>query len=124
MATLTAQVGLTVSGITADDIATGLVSMTPTVVAGGITSRSINDTASPGESIIESDHYASGTIVWLKNRSSSETCTIEITSGTDALVLGPGQFALFPWKAATDLLCYATNTHEAPILEVGVFSAA
>ena len=47
MAVLTAQVGLTVSGITADDIATGLVSMTPTVTEGGITSISISDTATP-----------------------------------------------------------------------------
>jgi hypothetical protein len=122
MATLTVQAGLTVSGISADDIATGLISMTPTVTEGGITSISISDTATPGEKIIESDHYTSGTIVWLKNRSTTETCTIEITSGTDALVLGPGQFALFPWKAATDLLCYSTAAHEDPILEVGVFA--
>ena len=122
MATLTAQASLTISGIVSDTIETGLVSMTPTIVAGGITSRSINQHSSAGEKILESDHYASGTLVWLKNRSTTETCTIEITSGTDAMVLGPGQFALFPWKAATDLLCYSTGAHEDPVLEIGVFS--
>ena len=122
MATLTAQASLTVSGISSDDINTGLVSMTPTVTEGGITSVSISTRSSAGEKILESDHYDSGTTVWLRNRSTTETVTIEITSGTDALVLGPSTWAVFPWKAATDMLAYSTNTSEEPILEVGVFS--
>ena len=120
MATLTAQTQLTVSGINSDDMALD-VTMTPTVLAGGIISKTITAKSSGSAvEILYAAHYAAGTIVYLRNTSTSETAHIELTSGTEHLTIGASQWAVFPWKAATDMKAHCSDDL---VLEVGVFSA-
>jgi hypothetical protein len=120
MATLTAQVKLDCSGITSDPIAIDK-SMTFTTVAGGIRSRSINDTAAAGETILSSAEYDAGTMIYLRNTHTSETINIELSASTTTIPLAAGQWAFFPWQAGVSLKAWAAaNT---PILEWGVFSA-
>ena len=120
MATLTAQTKLTVSDIVADDIALD-ISMTPSVIAGGITSKTIDVRSGAATEIIYATHYNSGTIVYLRNMSGTETATIELTGGTEHIVLGAYQWAVFPWKAATDMKAFSSASLQ---LEIGIFSAA
>ena len=120
MATLTAQTKLTVSGIKSDDLALD-VSMTPTVEAGGVISKTIDVRSGASTEILYATHYAAGTIIYLKNKSTAETATIELTSGTEHIVLDAGQWAVFPWKAATDMKAFSSASL---VLEIGVFSAA
>ena len=120
MATLTAQTKLTVSGINSDDLALD-VSMTPTVEAGGVISKTIDVRSGASAEILYATHYAAGTIIYLKNKSTAETATIELTSGTEHIVLDAGQWAVFPWKAATDMKAFSSASL---VLEIGVFSAA
>ena len=120
MATLTAQVKLDCSGITSDPIAVDK-SMTFTTVAGGIRSRSINDTAAAGETILSSAEYNAGTMIYLRNSHASETINIELSASTTTIPLAAGQWAFFPWQAGVSLKAWAAaNT---PVLEWGVFSA-
>jgi hypothetical protein len=125
MATLTAQTKLTVSDIVADAIALD-ISMTPTVVAGGITSKTLTSARNTGSAltVVEATYYSAGTIIYLRNMSSTETIDVELTSGTTHIQLSPLQWAVFPWEAATDIEVYGTASSENPQLEVGIFSAA
>jgi len=122
MATLTSQVKLDISGITADTIALDVTS-TFTALAGGITSQTITarntGTAIP---VVEATYYAAGTMVYLRNKgAATETIDVELTSGTTHIFLSAGEWAVFPWEAATDIEAYSS---ENVILEIGVFSAA
>jgi|TARA_E500000305_G_scaffold111078_1_gene121308 hypothetical protein len=125
MATLSAQTKLTVSDIVADAIALD-VTMSPTVIAGGITSKTLTSARATGSAltVVEATYYADGTIIYLRNMSATETISVELTSGTTHLTLGPTQWAVFPWKAATDIEVFGTASSENPQLEVGIFSAA
>ena len=125
MATLTAQTKLTVSDIVADAIALD-VTMSPTVIAGGITSKTLTSARNTGSAltVVTAAHYTAGTTIYLRNKSASETISIELTSGTTHLTLGPLTWAVFPWTAATDIEVFSTNSSEVPQLEVGIFSAA
>jgi hypothetical protein len=122
MATLTAQTKLTVSDIVADAIALD-VTMSPTVLAGGITSKTLTSARATGSAltVVEATYFAEGTTVYLRNMSSSETVSVELTSGTTHLTLGPLTWTVFPWKAATDIEVFSTDVCQ---LEVGIFSAA
>ena len=121
MATLTAQVKLNISGITSDPIAIDKTLSQASIVAGGIRSRSINDTTSGGETIVSSADYNAGTMIYLRNTHTSETINIELSASTITMPLAAGQWAFFPWQAGVSLKAYAAaNT---PILEWGVFSA-
>ena len=121
MATLTAQVKLNISGITSDPIAIDKTLSQASIVAGGIRSRSINDTAAAGETIVSSADYNAGTMIYLRNTHSSETINIELSASTTTMPLAAGQWAFFPWQAGVSLKAWAAaNT---PILEWGVFSA-
>jgi hypothetical protein len=123
MATLTAKLDLSVSGITSDAISFTGLSQTKTVLAGGITSRTITDTATAGETIVEQTYYAEGTMIYLKNRG-TENINIELSAGVTEIVLGGGEWAFFPWKAAVDMKAFSTAGGDDPVLEVGIFSAA
>ena len=125
MATLTAQTKLTVSDIVADAIALD-ISMTPTVIAGGITSKTLTSARATGSAltIVEAAYYTDGTTIYLRNMSSTETISVELTSGTTHLTLAPLTWAVFPWKAATDIKVFAPLVDTVPQLEVGVFSGA
>ena len=125
MATLTAQTKLTVSDIVADAIALD-ITMSPTVIAGGITSKTLTSARNTGSAltVVEATYYAEGTIIYLRNMSASETIDVELTSGTSHIVLAPLQWSVFPWQAATDIEVFSTNSTEVPQLEVGIFSAA
>ena len=125
MATLTAQAKLTVSDIVADAIELD-ISMSPTVLAGGITSKTLKTARATGSAltVVEATHYAEGTVIYLRNMSSTETIDVELTSGTSHIVLAPRQWSVFPWQAATDIEVWSTNSSESPQLEVGIFSAA
>jgi len=120
MATLTAQTQLTVSGINSDDMALD-VTMNPTVLAGGIISKTITAKSSGSAvEILYAAHYAASTIVYLRNTSTSETAHIELTSGTDHLTIDASQWAVFHWIVATDMNALCSDDL---VLEVGVFSA-
>ena len=122
MATLTAQLKANVTGINSDTISVD-VTTTPTVIAGGIVSRSIDTNSAAGEKIVEADYYAAGTYVYLRNRDTSIVITIQLSAATAGeIVLGAGQWALFPWAGAIDILAFSASG--APVLEVGVFSGA
>tara|TARA_R110002020_G_scaffold4711_9_gene20519 strand:+ start:3922 stop:4299 length:378 start_codon:yes stop_codon:yes gene_type:complete len=125
MATLTAQTKLTVSDIVADAIALD-ISMTPTVIAGGITSKNLTSARATGSAltIVEETYYSEGTTIYLRNMSASETMYVELTAGTTHLCLKALTWAVFPWTAATDIKVYSTNSTEVPTIEVGIFSAA
>ena len=125
MATLTATTKLNVSDIAADAISLE-VSMSPTVIAGGITSKTLKTARATGTAltVVEATHYSAGTIIYLRNMSASETIDVELTSGTTHMQLSPKQWAIFPWEAATDIEVFSTATSESPQLEVGIFSAA
>jgi hypothetical protein len=125
MATLTAQTKLTVSDIVADAIDLD-ISMSPTVIAGGITSKTLKTARNTGTAltVVEQTHYAEGTIIYLRNMSATETIEVELTSGTSHIVLGAREWTVFPWKAATDIEVFGTASTENPTLEVGIFSAA
>ena len=123
MATLTAKLDLSVSGITSDAISFTGLTQTKTVLAGGITSRTITDTATAGETIVEQAHYAEGTMIYLKNRG-TENVNIELSAGATEIVLGGGEWAFFPWKAAVDMKAFSTAGGDVPVLEIGIFSAA
>ena len=120
MATLTAQTKLTVSGINSDDLALD-VSMTPTVDAGGVISKTIDVRSGASTEILYATHYDAGTVIYLRNTSASETATVELTGGTEHIVLSSKQWAVFPWKAATDMKAFSSASL---VLEIGVFSAA
>ena len=125
MATLTAQTKLTVSDIVADAIALD-VTMSPTVIAGGITSKTLTSARATGSAltIVEATYYAEGTVIYLRNMSSTETIQVELTSGTTHISLAPKTWTVFPWKAATDIEVYHTLVDSAATLEIGVFSGA
>ena len=124
MATLTAKLDLSVSGITSDAISFTGLTQTKTVLAGGITSRKIDETATgTATAIVEQAHYGEGTMIYLKNRG-TENINIELSAGVTQIVLGAGEWALFPWKAAVDIEAFSTAGGDDPVLEVGIFSAA
>jgi len=125
MATLTAQTKLTISDIVADAISVD-VSMAPSVLAGGITSKTLDTARATGSAlvIVEQTYYASGTVIYLRNMSTTETIDIELTAGTTHIVLSPLQWTVFPWKAASDIKAWSTSSTADPQLEVGIFSAA
>ena len=119
--TLTAQVKIDISGITSDPISVDKTLTATNIVAGGIKSRSINDTSAAGETVISSGDYNAGTMVYLRNAHASETIFIELSASTTTIPLAAGQWAFFPWQAGVSLKAWAAaNT---PILEWGVFSA-
>jgi uncharacterized protein GlcG (DUF336 family) len=122
MATLTSQVKLDISGITSDPIAVDK-SFAYTALSGGITSRSINDNADPGEKILEADEYATGTIVYLRNREAAGgiAITIQLSAAAGGEIILQGQeWCVFPWTTLVDVLAFSASG--APILEIGVFS--
>ena len=124
MATLTANVIATASGITSDAIAVDKT-FNFTCKSGGITSRSIDDNAAAGEKILEADEYASGSIVYLRNREAAGgiVITIQLSAATAGEIILQGQeWCMFPWTAAIDVLAFSASG--APLLEIGVFSAA
>lgn len=124
MATLTGQVKLDVSGITSDPISVDK-SFAYTCLSGGITSRSINDNAAAGEKILEADEYATGCVVYLRNREAAGgiVITIQLSAATAGEIILQGQeWCMFPWTAAIDVLAFSASG--APLLEIGVFSAA
>jgi hypothetical protein len=124
MATLTAKVTASCSGITSDAISVDK-SFDFTCLSGGITSRSIDDNAAAGEKILEADEYASGSIVYLRNREAKGgiVITIQLSAASAGEIILQGQeWAMFPWTGAVDILAFSASG--APILEIGVFSAA
>tara|TARA_R100001591_G_scaffold24098_1_gene33971 strand:+ start:125 stop:505 length:381 start_codon:yes stop_codon:yes gene_type:complete len=126
MATLTSQVKLNISGVTSDPIAVDK-SFTYTALSGGITSRSIDDTSAAGEKILEADEYATGCIVYLRNREAAggKTITIQLSAAAAGEIILQGQeWAVFPWTGAVDVLAFASAATPGPILEIGIFSAA
>tara|TARA_Y100001938_G_C7983252_1_gene375522 strand:- start:204 stop:572 length:369 start_codon:yes stop_codon:yes gene_type:complete len=122
MATLTGQLKLDISGITSDVISID-ESFTFTATSGGVTSRSIDTTATSGEKVIEADEYAAGDIVYLRNRSTgTDIITIRLGADVDGeFELKAGQFAIFPWAKNADVLAYTSAN--APVLEIGTFAA-
>jgi hypothetical protein len=124
MATLTAQTKLSVSDITADTISLD-VTMSPTVAAGGITSKTLKTARNTGTALVlvEAAHYAAGTVVYLRNMSTTETVDIELTAGTTHIQLSPLQWAIFPWEAATDIKAFGTTVTADPTVEIGIFSS-
>ena len=124
MATVTATLGVSVSDISSDPIDFSGLSQTKTVLAGGITSRTIDETSSGAATVIvDQSHYAEGTMIYLKNRG-TENINIELSAGATEIVLGGGEWAFFPWKAAVDMKAFSTAGGDVPVLEVGIFSAA
>ena len=125
MATLNAQTKLTVSDIVADDIALD-VTMSPSVIAGGVTSKKLTSARATGSAltVVEATYYAEGTVIYLRNMSSHETISVELTAGTTHLTLAPLTWTVFPWTAATDIEVFSTAGTESPTLEVGIFSGA
>jgi|8_EtaG_2_1085327.scaffolds.fasta_scaffold12276_4 hypothetical protein len=125
MATLTAQTKLTVSDIVADAIALD-ITMSPTVIAGGITSKTLTSARATGSAltIVEATYYSEGTVIYLRNMSSTETIQVELTAGTTHISLAPLTWTVFPWKAATDIKVYHALVDSAATLEVGVFSGS
>ena len=125
MATLTAQTKLTVSDIVADAIALD-ITMSPTVIAGGITSKTLTSARATGSAltIVEASYYSEGTVIYLRNMSSTETIQVELTAGTTHISLAPLTWTVFPWKAATDIKVYHALVDSAATLEVGVFSGS
>tara|TARA_R110002020_G_scaffold22166_6_gene74928 strand:- start:4980 stop:5354 length:375 start_codon:yes stop_codon:yes gene_type:complete len=122
MATLTSQVKLDVSGITSDAISVDKT-FNFTTVSGGITSRSIDDNSAAGEKILEADDYASGSIVYLRNREAAGgiVITIQLSAAVAGEIILQGQeWAVFPWTGAVDILAFSASG--APVLEIGVFS--
>jgi len=120
MATLTAQTKLTCSGINSDDLALD-VTMTPTVLAGGIISKTVDVRTGHATEILYEAHYDAGTIIYLRNTSTTETASIETNGGHASVVLSPGQWAVFPWNAVShDLKAFSSASL---VLEIGVFSA-
>lgn len=125
MATLTAQTKLTVSDIVADAIALD-VTMSPTVIAGGITSKTLTSARATGSAltIVEAAYYTEGTVIYLRNMSTTETIQVELTSGTTHISLAPETWTVFPWKAATDIKVYHALVDSAAKIEVGIFSGS
>ena len=127
MATLTSQVKLDVSGVTSDPISIDK-SFSYTALSGGVTSRSIDATAhGSAEKILESSEYATGCVVYVRNREAAggKSITIMLSSAANGeIVLQGQQWAVFPWPAAVDVLAFASSATPGPILEVGIFSAA
>tara|TARA_R110002020_G_scaffold22166_6_gene74929 strand:- start:5376 stop:5756 length:381 start_codon:yes stop_codon:yes gene_type:complete len=123
MATLTAKTNLTVSGIVADDIALD-VTMSPTVTEGGVTSKTLTSARNTGTAltVVTAAYHAVGTVIYLRNMSSTENMEVELTAGTTHVFLKPLTWAVFPWEAATDIKVWSTNSSEVPTVEVGIFS--
>ena len=121
MATLTAKLDLSVSGITSDAISFTGLTQTKTVLAGGITSRSIDDTATAGETIVEQAHYAEGTMIYLKNRG-TENVNIELSAGATEIVLGASEWAFFPFDYTQDISVKASAASQT--LEYWLFDRA
>ena len=123
MATLTAQAKLTVSDIVADAIALD-ISMTPTVTEGGITSKTLTSARNTGTAltVVTAAYHAVGTVIYLRNMSSTENMEVELTAGTTHVYLKPLTWAVFPWEAATDIKIWSSNSTEVPTVEVGIFS--
>tara|TARA_A100000172_G_scaffold80515_1_gene70292 strand:- start:1760 stop:2134 length:375 start_codon:yes stop_codon:yes gene_type:complete len=124
MATLTAQVKADVSGITSDPIAVDK-SFTYTALSGGITSRSIDTNSAAGEKILEADEYATGTIVYLRNREAKGgiVITIQLSAAAGGEIILQGQeWAMFPWTTLVDVLAFSASG--SPVLEIGVFSGS
>ena len=119
--TLTAQVKIDISGITSDPISVDKTLTATNIVAGGIRSRSINDTSSAGETVISSGDYNAGTMIYLRNKHATETINIELSAGATEIPLAAGQWAFLPWQAGVSLKAWAAANN--PILEWGVFSA-
>ena len=94
--TLTAQVKIDISGITSDPISVDKTLTATNIVAGGIRSRSINDTSSAGETVISSGDYNAGTMIYLRNKHATETINIELSAGATEIPLAAGQWAFLP----------------------------
>lgn len=126
MATLTSQVKLDISGITSDAISIDK-SFSYTALSGGVTSRSIDTTSAAGEKVLDKDEYATGCIVYLRNREAAggKTITIQLSAAAAGEIILQGQeWAVFPWPAAVDVLAFASAASPGPVLEIGIFSAA
>ena len=125
MATLTAQITASVSGITSDTISIDQ-SMNLTALSGGVTSRSINATAhGSAEKIVEKDEINNGDFIYLRNREAAggETLTIMLSAAaTGEIDLKPLEWAFFPTANTVDVLAFVKDGSGSGILEVGIFS--
>ena len=111
MATLTAKITADCSGITSDPIAIEK-SFTYTALSGGVTSRSIDTNSAAGEKILEADEYATGTIVYLRNREAKGGIVITIQLSAAAggeIILQGGEWAMFPWTTLVDVLAFSAS---------------
>tara|TARA_R110000787_G_scaffold279645_1_gene389853 strand:- start:445 stop:810 length:366 start_codon:yes stop_codon:yes gene_type:complete len=92
-----------------------------TVTQGGILLKEI-DAVSDGTSVVliaQADH-AEGTKVYIRNRHAANTLNVKFVAANQIdLVIAPGQWTFFPWKAAVDLKVWASAADT--IVEYGTF---
>jgi hypothetical protein len=115
-----------------DDLTTDKLDLTTTlnktpITMGGILRRMAFRVTGSGtaEEIAEETHFKEGAVVYVYNPGSDTAATGNITleiGGKDVMVLGAGEWALFPWSAGQsgDDINVTAGT-SGNILEYGVF---
>jgi hypothetical protein len=124
MANLNLTCTTTASGLTSDVISSTVLK-TRTVTEGGITRMTISELVGGTPHVVAAAaDYSEGSIVYLKNASSSAiNLYVKTEAGANAiyqLYLTPGDFACFPWSAAVNIICYRDGGSNG-LLEYGIF---
>ena len=122
MATINLTSTTIASGLTSDTISSSVLN-TRTVTEGGITRMNITEVVGGTPHIIAAAaDWSEGTMVYLKN-AGALNLFVKTEAGANTIhqiYLIPGEWALFPWSAAVNLICYA-SAGTGCLLEYGVF---
>ena len=121
MGTLKTTVTLSSSDLTTANLASSTVKDL-TVTQGGILLKEVEATTDGAAVLLlgQADH-AEGTKVYIRNKHASNTLNVKFTATVAQvdLVIGAGEWAFFPWKAAVDITVWASAADT--MVEYGTF---
>lgn len=119
MATYKADLTLTSANLTSDNMSvTASISNTSANYGGAV--RQLWKT-NANVALVDKDAYTEGAIVYIMNADSAGTVTVSITAA-ESIVLGAGEWAVFPWGDRTTDILVKTDQVAGRKIEWGVFN--
>ena len=120
MAAVTSTLSLTSTDLTTDSLSVSVTNNLSGINTGGMTRIKAKGTGSGSKELLaEADHFTGPAYVYLKNcDTGSDNIYLELGTAEN-MVIAPGEWVWFPWRAANDINIWATTT--LTIAEYGIF---
>ena len=125
MATVKSTLTLTATNLTTDSLSTSVLTTLTGMKTGGIhIERIVGADSGTAQEIAEEDAFAGVAYTYLRNVDDTGTISVEI-GGVFNMVLAPGEWAWFPWRAddSDDLDVFQDQGATGTLLEFGFFGA-